>query len=332
MKTELAITTGSANPALAAGLAESLDSRLIPCRTERFPDGEIGVQLLAPVRDRTVVIVQSTSPPVNDHLVELLALVDACRRAAALQIKVIVPYFGYARADKRKGRREPITARMVADLLETVGVDHVLTLDPHTPQMEGFFHVPVDSLTAVPALCSALREGLPDQVAVVSPDAGRVAMATAYADRLKAPLIVLYKRRESGRETAVTHIVGDVKGRTCLIIDDMIATGGTIAESARALREAGASPELFIAATHGLFVEGARDKLLHSGARHIFVTDSVAQASSDGFPVQVVSVAPLLAAAVRQLTADGSISEAYQAERGLDHALRLRSGRCSRPR
>jgi ribose-phosphate pyrophosphokinase len=315
MKNEPALLTGSANPALAAALAENLGLRLTPCQTDRFPDGEIAVQLLAPLRDRTVFLVQPTSPPVNDHLIELLALADACRRAAAIRIKAIIPYFGYARADKRKGRREPISARMVADFLGTVGVDHILTLDLHTPQMEGFFHVPVDSLTAVPTICSRIRDRVTGGFAVVSPDAGRVSMATAYAHRLGAPLIVLYKQRVSGRETAVTHIVGDVKNRTCLIIDDMIATGGTIAESARALREAGAASDLFIAATHGLFVEQARDKLLQAGVRDIFVTDSVPQAGSNGLPLQIVSVAPLLAAAVRQLTSDGSISDLDRVER-----------------
>ena len=198
MRYDAAILTGTANPALATAIADRLGIGLSPCQIERFPDGEIGVQLLAPVRHKTVFLVQPTSPPVNDHLVELLALIDACRRSAAAHITAVVPYFGYARADKRQGRREPITARMATDLLEeTVGADHLVTLDLHTPQIEGFFHVPVDSLTAVPAVCSALRNGLPRGIVVVSPDAGRVRMATEYVQRLSAPLIVLHKRRES---------------------------------------------------------------------------------------------------------------------------------------
>jgi ribose-phosphate pyrophosphokinase len=207
--------------------------------------------------------------------------------------------------------------------METVGIDQVVTLDLHTPQMEGFFHVPVDSLTAVPTLCSALRNSLPDGVAVVSPDAGRVPMATEYAHRL-APLIVLHKRRASGRETAVSHVVGDVRDRPCLIVDDMIATGGTIAESVRVLRKAGAATEISIACTHGLFIDDALDKIAEAGVRIAFITDTVPQASPQKLPLQVVSIAPLLAAAIQRLVADGSISDLSSAE---NHWMQSRSPR-----
>jgi ribose-phosphate pyrophosphokinase len=255
------LLAGTANPTLAAAVADILGVRLGGCRIARFPDGEISPQLLEPVRHKTVFLLQSTSPPVNDHLIELLALADACRRAAATRITAIIPYFGYARADKRHGRREPITARMVADLLHAVGVSHVVTVDLHTPQIEGFFLTPVDSLTAVPTLCGALQSRLPTGTVVVSPDAGRVRMATEYAHRLGTSVIVLHKRRESGTETAVTHLVGEVRDRSCLIIDDMIATGGTLLESIHAVRAAGARPEVFVAATHGLFLCGALENL-----------------------------------------------------------------------
>jgi ribose-phosphate pyrophosphokinase len=314
MRTAYAILAGTANPTLAGAIAESLGIQLNPCHIERFPDGEVGVQIQAPVRDKVVFLLQPTSPPVNDHLIELLALADACRRAAAAHIKALVPYFGYARADKRRGRREPITARMVADVMESVGIDQVVTLDLHTPQMEGFFHVPVDSLTAVPTLCGTLRNSLPAGLAVVSPDAGRVPMATEYAHRLGAPLIVLHKRRTSGRETAVTHVVGDVRDRPCLIVDDMIATGGTIVESVRVLRKAGAAAEILVASTHGLFIENAREKIAEAGVRKVFITDTVPQADSTKFPLQVVSIASLLAAAIQRLVADGSISDLHSAE------------------
>ncbi|MBI4526633.1 MAG: ribose-phosphate pyrophosphokinase [Deltaproteobacteria bacterium] len=309
MRDDCAILTGTANPALAAAIAQSFGLPITPCQVDRFPDGEVAVQLLAPVRHKTVFLIQPTSPPVNDHLIELLALADACRRAAAPHITAVIPYFGYARADKRVGRREPITARMVSDLIEAVGIDHVVTLDLHTPQMEGFFHVPVDSLTAVPTICAAIRAALPDGVAVVSPDAGRVSMATDYASRLAAPLIVLHKRRASGRETAVTHVVGDVRDHPCLIIDDMIATGGTIAESVRALRESGALPEMLVAATHGLFLEGALEKLERAGVRAVFITDTIAQPIVNPPRLQVVSVAPMIAAALKRFVADGSTDD-----------------------
>ena len=183
------IFSGTANPALAAAIARELNVQVGACAVERFPDGEVAVRLLEPVRRKEVFLVQSTSPPVNDHLVELLALADACRRAAAARITSIVPYFGYARADKRHGRREPITGRVVADLLEAVGIAHVVTVDLHTPQIEGFFHAPVDSLTAVPTLCRALRDRLPTDFVVVSPDAGRVQLATHYMHSVSARLL-----------------------------------------------------------------------------------------------------------------------------------------------
>jgi ribose-phosphate pyrophosphokinase len=305
------IFAGTANPRLAEAIADELDVRVGACAVDRFPDGEVTVQLLEPVRRKEVFLVQPTSPPVNDHLVELLALADACRRAAAHRITAIVPYFGYARADKRHGRREPITARVAADLLETVGVTHVVTVDLHTPQIEGFFHAAVDSLTAVPTLCRALRDRLPPGVAVVSPDVGRMAMATEYARCFGAPVVVLHKRRESGTETEVTHIVGDVSQRACLIVDDMISTGGTVAESVTALLEAGARPEIIVVATHGLLLLGAPDKLDHPAVREVWVTDTVAVAEQDWSRLRVVSIAPLLAGALQRFLADGSIGDLY---------------------
>jgi len=225
------------------------------------------------------------------------------------RITSIVPYFGYARADKRHGRREPITGRVVADLLEAVGIAHVVTVDLHTPQIEGFFHAPVDSLTAVPTLCRALRDRLPADFVVVSPDAGRVQLATQYAQCLGAPVIVLHKRRQSGVETEVTHIVGDVSNRACLIVDDMISTGGTVAESAAALLRAGARPEIIVAATHGLLVLGARNKLDHPSVREVFITDTVCATEKDWPKLHVISIAPLIARALERFLADGSIDD-----------------------
>ena len=308
MTDDFTIFTGTANPELAGRIADDLGVRLGTCAVERFPDGEISVRLEEPVRGREVFIVQPTSPPVNEHLVELLAFADACRRASAARITAIVPYFGYARSDKRHGRREPITASMVADLLQAVGIDHVVTIDVHAPQIEGFFRVPVDSLTAVAVLSNALRDQLPGGTVVVSPDAGRMRMATEYAHRLEASVVVLHKRRESGMETTVTHVVGDVRDRACLIVDDMISTGGTIAESIEALLAAGARPEITVAATHGLLLRDARHKLAHEAVREVIVTDTVA-AGRSWHQLRVISVAPLIAGAIRQFLADGSLSD-----------------------
>jgi ribose-phosphate pyrophosphokinase len=308
MTDDLTIFAGTANPDLARSIAHELGVRLGACEVERFPDGEMSVRLDEPVRGREVFVVQPASPPVNDHLVELLAFADACRRAPAARVTAIVPYFGYARSDKRDGRRVPVAASMVADLMQSVGVARVVTVDVHTPQLEGFFRVPVDSLTAVPALVEAVRALLPAGAVVVSPDAGRVRMATEFARRLKTSVVVLHKQRESGTRTKVLHLVGDVCERACLVIDDMISTGGTMAKSIEALLKPGARPEIVIAATHGLLLEGARENLSHEGVRAVFVTDTVPVRHADWPQLRVVSVASLIAAAIRQFMSDGSLS------------------------
>jgi ribose-phosphate pyrophosphokinase len=305
------ILAGTANPELAAAIARELGVSVAGCVVDRFPDGEVSVRLLEPVRRKEIFLVQPTSPPVNDHLVELLALADACRRSAAARITAVVPYFGYGRADKRHGRREPITGRMVADLLEAVGIAHVVTIDLHTPQIEGFFFAPVDSLTAVPTLAGALADRLPPDVVVVSPDAGRVGLATRYAERLGAPVVVLHKRRVSGVETEVTRVVGDVAGRACLIVDDIIATAGTVAEGVKALLAAGARPEMVLVATHGLFLPGAREKLDQSAVREVVVTDTVRVGDKDWPRLRVASIAPLVAGALKRFLADGSLGDLY---------------------
>jgi ribose-phosphate pyrophosphokinase len=266
------------------------------------------VRLDEPVRGREVFIIQPTSPPVNDHLIELLAFADACRRASAAHITAVTPYFGYSRADKRHGRREPITASMVAGLMQAVGVNHVVTIDLHAPQIEGFFHIPVDSLTAAPVMVESLRPGLLPGTVVVSPDAGRVRMATEFARLLGAPVAVLSKERASGVETRITRLVGDVRDRPCLIIDDMISTGGTIVESVGALLDAGARSEITVAATHGLLLQGAREKLTRPEMRQVLVTDTVAPPAHDWPLLRVVSIAPLIAASLRRFLAYGSLS------------------------
>jgi ribose-phosphate pyrophosphokinase len=301
------IFAGTANPGLAMAIAHDLGVRLGACDIARFPDGEVALQLLEPVRRRAVFIVQPTAPPVDEHLVELLAMVDACRRAAAAHIIAVVPYFGYARMDKRHGQREPITASMVANVLQAVGVDHVITVDLHASQIEGFFHIPVDSLSAVPAFAAALRDRLPPDTVVVAPDAGRVRMASEYGHTRGLPVVVLHKQRESGTTTRVTHLVGDVRDRPCLIIDDMISTGGTITEAVATLLEADAHPHMTVIATHGVLVEGARDRLSHPAIQAVLVTDSVAIPPMHWPQLHVVSIAPLLASAIRRWVADGSL-------------------------
>jgi ribose-phosphate pyrophosphokinase len=302
--TDFTIFSGSANRNLANAIVQLLQIPLGECAIERFPDGEISVCLGEPVRGREVFIVQPTSPPVNDHLVELLAIIDACRRSAARRITAIIPYFGYSRSDKRHGRREPIMASMAALLLEAVGADHVVSVDLHAAQIEGFFHVAVDTLSAVPVLSDALRRRLPDGAVIVSPDEGGVKMATYYAQQLGAAVAVVHKQRVSGAETRVLRVVGDVRDRPSVIIDDMISTGGTVAGSIDALLDAGARPEIYVVATHGLFLPGSREKLSHEAVREILITDTVAV--EPWSRLAVVPIAPPIAAAIRRLAGPGT--------------------------
>jgi len=297
---DIAIVPGSAHPALAADVARILDAPVVPVELERFPDGELAVRLLEPVRALSAVIVQPTGPPVDANLVELLALADACRRAAAARVIAVVPYVGYARGDRRHGRREPIMASLAAQLLQTAGVTHLLAVDLHAPQIEGFFHIPVDDLSPFPSLLNAARPDLPPEVVIVSPDLGRLSLATRYADELHTGVAVVHKRRLSGRQTESLQVVGEVRDRPCLIVDDMITTGGTIAGCIEAVLRDGARREIRVAATHGLFMPGADERLRQAGVSQIWVTDTLPQPASGGDRV-VVPVAPMIAAAIRQL-------------------------------
>jgi ribose-phosphate pyrophosphokinase len=300
---------GSAHPSLAQTIAQHLELELGKCMVDRFPDGETTIELLETVRRKEVFLVQPTCPPVNDHLVELLAFIDTCRRSSAERITAIIPYFGYARADKRHGRREPVTASMVTTLLQAMGVDQVVTVDLHAPQIEGFFHVPVDNLSAVSTLCKAMQPHLPADTIIVSPDAGRVKMATRYAQYLNMPVAVLHKQRKSGSETTVTHLVGDVQDHSCLLIDDMIATGGTIAKSFDALLDAGARPEMWVAATHGLLLDGVRENLSHEVVKGVYITDTMPQTTSNWHNLHIISVAPLLAEAIQRFLMHSQIRD-----------------------
>ena len=302
MAHEFSVFCGNASRTLAAAVSRAVGVQLGAATVERFPDGEVSIDIRESVRDKDVFIIQSTAPPVNDHLMELLAFADGCRRASAARIVAVVPYFGYARSDKRHGRREPIGARLVADLLETSGIDHLITIDLHSSQIEGFFHVPVDSLSAVCALADAVKPVLPPGTVVVSPDVGRLKMATLYAQRLKTSVVLLHKTRETGTKTHVTHLVGDVRDRPCLVVDDMISTGGMILEAVERVLQEGAQPGIFVAATHGLLLTGARAKLSSDSVTSVFITDSVEKPVERWPAVHTVSVAPLIAETIQRVT------------------------------
>jgi ribose-phosphate pyrophosphokinase len=303
------LISGTASGELAQAIARESGMPLTPCAIERFPDGEVSVEIGVSVRRREVVLIQSTSPPVNDNLVELALLADACRRAAASHITAIVPYFGYARSDRRQGRRSPVSARAAADLLEASGIGHVVTVDVHAPQIEGFFHIPTDDISAMGPLCGALG-GLAEDTVVVAPDPGAVRRARNFSRCLNRPMALCLKQRLSGAEVEVFDVVGHVAGRACIVVDDMISTGGTVAEAARALRAAGASGVSTVIATHGVFSPGAIERMAEAGVARVIVADTVAVAASASDPrirIERVSVAPLLAAVIERLESGESL-------------------------
>jgi ribose-phosphate pyrophosphokinase len=288
---------------LAAQIANLLNVPLAPIERERFPDGELGVAITASLRGIPAVIVQPTGPPVDEGLVELLALADASRRAAAERVIAVLPYLGYARGDRRHAPRGPIMASLVAQLLQAAGIEHLVAVDLHAPQIEGFFQIPVDDLSPFVPLLEAVRSSLPPELVVVSPDLGRIGLATRFADVLHTGVAVVQKRRISGRATRSLQVIGDVRDRPVLVVDDMITTGGTIAGAVEALLAAGARPEIVVAATHGLFVGDAAARLRQDAISAIWVTDTLPPAAADS-RLHVVGVAPLIAAAVRELLPD----------------------------
>lgn len=308
--TRITVVPGRANPALAQAIAADLDTSVADITIERFPDGEVAVELHESVRDRIVFIVQPTSPPVNENLLELVAIADATRRAAARRIVAVVPYFGYARADRRKSRRVPVMARAVADLLEASGVQHLVSVDLHSAQVEAFFRIPVENLTALPTLGAALRDSLSRETVIVSPDLGAVERATTFAEMLGCQVAVLAKRRLSGSEVEIRQLIGDVEDRAAFIIDDMISTGATIVKGMEALRAAGAHPTIRVAATHGVFSEGALDALHEAGIEEVVVTDTIPGEAKQR-NVRRISIAPLLAAALKRIAVGESLRDLY---------------------
>ena len=308
------LLAGSASGALLAAIQRPAHLRAGACTIQRFPDGEVSVRLDEPVRGSEVILLAATAPPVNDHLVELLALADACRRADAARVVAIMPYFGYARSDRRNGERAPIMARLVADLAEHAGIDHVVTVDVHTPAVEGFFRIPVDNLTAIPSIAAACRAAASSahgEMVIVAPDLGAVRLANRYATELDLPVAVCNKRRAGGADVAIRRITGDVARKRCIIVDDMISTGSTIVETVRALNDAGAGPEHTVAATHALLVHGSLEKMASAGVRELFVTDTIAQqrVPSAALEPHIVSIAPLLSLAIGRIVDGGSLRE-----------------------
>ena len=304
----LTLIAGTANPALAEAVGAQLG--VSPCQREasRFPDGELHVEIGTSVRGHDVYLIQPTSPPAEEHLFQLLLLADACRRAGAARLTAIMPYVGYARQDRRGTGREPVGARVVADLLATGGLDRVVAVDLHSPALEGVFTVPLEHLSAVKLLVSALPS-LGGAAVVVAPDLGATKLAERYARLLDLPVALVHKRRLTGERVTVRAVTGDVRGRTPLVVDDMITTGGTIEAAITALLKEGCAGDIVVTATHGLFVADAMNRLAALPIRTLVVTDSVASSAADGLAVRRVGLAPLLAEAIRRLHEDRSLGD-----------------------
>jgi ribose-phosphate pyrophosphokinase len=316
MLAEMLVFTGSSNPVFAQGLCDVLKQPIADCMVGRFSDGEVRIEVNANVRGRDVFLVQSTSAPANDNLMELLIMAEAVRRASAGRVTAVIPYFGYARQDRKIQPRAPITAKLVASLVQTAGIDRVLTMDLHAGQIQGFFDVPVDNLYAQPILYAYLRDKLvtadPTKTVIVSPDAGGVERARSYAKRLHTGLAIIDKRRSGPNEAEVMHIVGDVKDKVAIIIDDMVDTAGTLTKGGEAVRRAGAS-KIYAMATHAVLSGGAVQKIHDSSFDHLIVTDTIplsAQAKAEP-KIQVLTVAGLFANAIQAVHRNDSISRLF---------------------
>ena len=300
--TVLRIVSGSANPRLAGAVANHLGIEFDGCTLDRYPDGELR-PTVENVCGADVYVVQPTAPPVNEHIIELLLLLDACRRARAARVTAVVPYFGYARQDRRTAAGQAIGSTVVADAIAAAGADRLVVVDPHTPGLEAQCRIPVETLTAVPTLSHQLAAELPDAAVVVAPDLGAVKLAEQYAAVLHGSVAVVRKQRESGATVSALDIAGEVHGRPVVIIDDMITTGATIEAAVGLLRLRGAAPDIVVAATHGLLVHAAASCLRDLGLRRVLVTDTVAPRDA-GAVIQVCSIAPTLAEAIACLHND----------------------------
>lgn len=309
----LTLLTGNANPELAKEIAQILDVELCRMTVSRFSDGEIQVKIDESIRGADAFVVQPTSAPVNEHLMELLIILDALKRASAVRTTVVMPYYGYARQDKKVKPREPVTAKLVADLLQVAGADRILTVDLHADQIQAFFDLPVDHLYGGPIIARYLMDhGLADSnLVVVSPDVGGVARARKFAEMLDAPIAIIAKRRPEPNRAEVMEIIGDVAGKRAIMIDDMIDTGGSIVQGAVALKERGAE-EVYACCTHPVLSAGAAERIAKSPIRAMVATNTIAVPPERRPPnLTILSVAPLLANAIQRIHRNMSVSELF---------------------
>jgi ribose-phosphate pyrophosphokinase len=312
MSQELKVFTGNAHPQLGEGIARALGIPLGRAHLSRFSDGEVWFQIQDNVRGADVFVVQPTGPPVNENLMELLVMLDAFKRSSASRLTAVIPYYGYARQDRKDKPRVPISAKLVADLISTAGTDRILTMDLHAAQIQGFFDVPVDHLFAAPVIMDYVSRLKLPRLTVVSPDAGGVERARAYAKRLEAALAIVDKRRETPNVAEIHHVIGEVEGRTALIVDDIVDTAGTLAKVAEAIKEAGAS-QVLASSSHAVLSGNAMEKIERSPLSKLIVTDSipVSPEKRRSEKIVVLSVAELLGKAIKNIHEETSVTSLF---------------------
>lgn len=307
------LVSGNSNRALAEAIAAYLNVPLAKCVVRRFADMEIFVEIQENVRGEDAFVIQSTSYPANDHLMELLIIIDALKRASARRITAVVPYYGYARQDRKPGPRTPISAKLVANLITRAGADRVLTIDLHAGQIQGFFDIPTDNLFAAPEMSRDIQEKYTENnIMVVSPDVGGVVRARGLAKRIGAPLAIVDKRRDRPGESEVMNIIGDVKGHSCIMVDDIVDSGGTLCNAAEALLEQGAA-EVSAYITHGVLSGGAVARISASKLKELVITDSIqaTEAVRVAENIRVMSIAPLLGEAIGRTANEKSVSSLF---------------------
>lgn len=312
---KIKLFAGNGTPKLAQAIAKELNMPLGAVQATKFSDGETSVQINESVRGCDVFVIQSTCTPVNDNLIELLVMIDALRRASAGRITAVIPYFGYARQDRKARPRDPITAKLVADLLTTAGADRVLTMDLHAPQIQGFFSKPVDNLIGANVLCGAIKDlefAKRDDLVVVSPDVGSVSRARTIATKLDCPLAIVDKRRPKANVMEVMNIVGDVKDKTCLLVDDMIDTAGTITQGAKALVEVGGAKEVYVCCTHAVMSGPAIERMKNSVIKKVYMLNTIQLPEDKNLDMfEEISVAPIFATAIKNIFEEVPLSNIY---------------------
>ena len=307
------IISGNSNPVLANQISKELKVKIIDVTVTRFSDQEVFVEINENIRGKNIFVIQSTSMPANDHIMELLITIDALKRASANTVTAVIPYFGYARQDRKVGPRTPISAKLVADVLTTAGIDRLLTIDLHAGQIQGFFDIPVDNLYAAPVITKDILENYRDKdLVVISPDVGGVVRARGIAKRINGDLAIVDKRRDKANESEVMNIIGDINNRDCIIVDDIVDTAGTLCNAAEALINEGAnSVSAYI--THGVLSGPAIERIQNSKLKELVITDSIAPTKLilDASNIRIINLAPLIAEAIRRISSDSSVSSLF---------------------